>query len=916
MQWSEFRVHVRHLSSEGLDRVKAAFELGEEAHKGQKRKSGKPYFTHCIAVAHLLADMGADADTIIAALLHDAIEDTLLTLEMIKKEFDSDVPSLIDGVTKLDESELKDNPTLEQETETLRKIFTTMQEDVRIMVIKLADRMHNMQTLEFLDPHRQQSLAAETQDVYVKIADRLSMRDFRDELEALCISILEPDLFRKLIELRKKNEKTNKKNIHKIRTAIHESHPSLTQNVSIKYEPKSWGRLKAQLESEGSTVTGIYALTTVFICNDVETCYRVFGALHERWQRETLSFEDYINSPQINGYQGLHTTVILEDGMRVRCKIRTQEMDKYARRGITTKCFDSEAMGILDYLQWTERIAILSEDTAERSEQFWTSLQSDILGESIIIHGPNDKAIALPKGSSALDGALYLYAGKALAVTSIKINGKEVPFYQTLEHAASIDLTLGSKPTVKREWLEWVQTGFAIATIRSALGQQSDRQKIRIGQQLLRDALKEHKAGFIEEFEQQGFQEGLESLGFASLREAFIALADGHLEPDEIYTAIFEPKKAKNSQQKKLCTVRYSVPVNSPDTHALLAQIHQDFHAHSKQVHYDKQQPKHIASTKVKVRLTPEEQKIYVNKLKNAGAFDIQISQINPLLKYGTFVVLLIVLWGLDPVFASHLLRGPLSAYDLTFIRFVTFFIVASLLFVMQKLFSTRKLKSISPLNPSLVAASFMLLLTALSSYLTLTFIPPLQYILFIAEGIIFTSLLKHIVSRNAQWWRLFLSFCIIAGYIVALVHLQGSSLIGLMFAAISSLSFTLYSHVSSQYQTGTIQARYPMYLFWLSVIALPFAFLFLPYTNILALPRSELLQGVGFVLAFSILPYGLYYECMRGIKPHLLDNALPFVCLSTIIGEVLTSHSLIPLVALPLLLVFLWYFLTMRKEN
>ena len=209
MQWSEFRAHVRHLSSEDLDRVKTAFGRGEEAHSGQKRKSGEPYFTHCIAVANSLADMGADADTIIAALLHDAIEDTPLTLEMIEQEFDSSVPSLIDGVTKLDETELKENPTFEQETETLRKIFTYMQQDVRIMIIKLADRLHNMQTLKFLDPKRQQSLAEETRDVYVKIADRLSMRDFRDELEALCISILEPDLFGQLTELRRKNKKTN-----------------------------------------------------------------------------------------------------------------------------------------------------------------------------------------------------------------------------------------------------------------------------------------------------------------------------------------------------------------------------------------------------------------------------------------------------------------------------------------------------------------------------------------------------------------------------------------------------------------------------------------------------------------------------------------------------------------------------------
>ncbi|MCF7844963.1 MAG: HD domain-containing protein [Kiritimatiellales bacterium] len=865
-----------------------AFERGKEAHNGQKRKSGEPYFIHCIAVAHLLADMKADADTIIAALLHDAIEDTALTLEMVEKEFDHSAASLIDGVTKLDESELKENPTLEQETETIRKIFTYMQKDVRIMIIKLADRMHNMQTIEFLQPKRQQSLAEETLTVYVKIADRLSMRDFRDELEALCLDILDPDQFEQLSILRKKNEKVSENNIKNILACLNDAYPSISNNFTIKQEPKSWGRLRTQLNAEGATVTGISALTAVFICKNIESCYKVFGALHQCYQRETLSFEDFINAPQINGYQGLHTTIIMGDGTRVRCKLRTQEMDEYAHNGITTKCFDSEPIGLLDYLPWTERIATLSADTSDRSEQFFASLQSDILGESIVIHGPNDKTIILPKGSTALDGAIYLFEGQALTVTSIKVNGKEVPFSTPLEHAASIDLTLSDTPVVKREWLEWIQTGLATATIRTALAQQSDRRKINIGQGLLRKTLEAHKIGYIEEFNQKSVEDGLRALGYSSLRKAYIAIADGHLEPEEIYISIVEPKNTKSSQRKIMCVIRYSVPVNNPEIHSKLAEIHHEFGISSKQVRYKQDHKNPIAFTTVRAHLEIEQQRIYISKLKAAGATQIKIEHTAPIIKLFFGIGSIILLWGLDPVLARFLiLYDHLTPVDFTLLRIWSL----TLILILLTSFGHRR-KILEPLrvwNPLIWSSAILLALVSLTTYAALEEGTATHYEIIMTASV----LLGAIAFRSLSWKKGLPTWILFGLSMILLLQSPAWNMRSGIFMLISLICFTAFLIVSNVYLRQEFIARrrleyYTAMLTICSICTIPL----LAFVSPVIKDPMTILHVFIFSTVFIGLPYYLYYEWSPKQKANSMIPFASVMLTVTFVGEFVMTRQ------------------------
>src|SRR3989338_4584690 len=242
--WTTLRSQIRHLPEQDLERIRRAFEVGEEAHKGQKRRSGEPFFTHPVTVALSLIHMGADADTIIAALLHDTVEDTSITLEELKSQFGGTVAHLIDGVTKLDAETPGKHPSPDDQIENIRKIFTLMQDDARIIVIKLMDRLHNMKTTEPLPVEKKINLAKETNDLYVKIADRLSMQDVRDELEGLCLSILEPTLFQTLSLLRSASAKNTTNIMREMESHMRHSQKGFTEHLTLEYDNKTCQKLR------------------------------------------------------------------------------------------------------------------------------------------------------------------------------------------------------------------------------------------------------------------------------------------------------------------------------------------------------------------------------------------------------------------------------------------------------------------------------------------------------------------------------------------------------------------------------------------------------------------------------------------------------------------------------------------------
>lgn len=870
MHWKDFSPSLQRFSAPERERIERAFLLGERTHGTQKRKSGEPYFAHPVAVAGILIEWSADAETVIAALLHDTVEDTPLTPDDIGREFGVVVRALVEGVTKLTREELENHPTLDEQIETLRKMFSLMQEDVRIMVIKLADRLHNMRTAQFLAPEKQIALARETLDVYVRIAERLCMYDLEQELEALCMALLEPDLFVRLSALKKQSDDRSEHIATEMRFALRETHEQMLQQTDVISEQKSWRRLRQKLENEGAVATGVSSITVVFVCPDVDTCYRMFGALHQLWKRETLSFQDFINAPQINGYRGLHTTVILSDGTRVRCKIRTRDMHRYALNGITMLCFrpasaQNADRGFLDFLPWTKRISSLAEDTKDRSQEFWDSLRSDILGESIIIHGPGDETVMVPKGATTLDGAFYLLKEMALRLATIKVNGQDVPFQAPLKHGDSITVTLGRNPTLQREWLQWTRTGFATAFIRSALtATQTPEEKLLQGRLMLQKIMDERKKGFIEEFNRDSVNKALATIGFASLDEAYTALADGRIDAHEIYGALFEPKADSRTEPARLYTVRYSIAMADLALMDRIAVVHRSFHDFIEEVRY-----RRPGGVTLKLRITPRNLRLLVQALSDSGAWDMEVIAKRNQVRVVGSIVLLFLLWGLDPVVAHLLLvRLKVAPLDLTIIRFLSLGVMSFLLFMVTKRGNVMPEARLTLRSAWLWLSVILFFFIALSTYVSLASTLPSHYTIpMTAAGIVLTS----IVYRPSRLtvlgtWLLFMSG--IALLLLTSPDWQWRGILATVFAVISFTAFWLISERYKRRQK--VSHRNVQFFFLLSLLCAIMTLPLLPFSTLIALPASVLLGAIAFSVVFVGTPY-----CLSYVMPH---EAVPLI--------------------------------------
>jgi|GEM_PF-568027 len=910
MQWNEFRTHVRHLPSHDQKQVERSFELGERLHRDQRRQSGEAYFSHPIAVADMLADMGADADTIIAALLHDAVEDTPLTLQQIGNEFNGAVATLIDGVTKLKKAELPEKPTLNERIETFRKIFTLMQKDVRIMVIKLFDRLHNMQTVSFLSREKQQALAKETMDVYAKIADRLCMQDLRDELVEHCLVVLEPHLLRQLQVLLEKNEAEGRVIARMMRDAIQEiAPPGMT--IDTRFERKSWERLRQQHEAGGATVTGLSTHTVVFVTNTVDECYQVMGYLHQLWQREILSFQDFINQPGINGYQGLHTTVILEGGARMRCKIRTVAMQRYARKGIASVCFSKEASGIMEHLPWTQRISPLSENTTERSEEFWQSLQSDILGESIVIHGPGDQTVLLPKGATALDGVFYLYGTKGWHTKDICINGKSIPFNEDLSNACSMTATFAAAPLVQLPWLQYVRTGIGSAMVRQGLAQQEKQTKIASGKGVLQEYFHTRRRGFISEFDQGSLERALREQGLGTLEDMYTQLAEGRAIPQDIEGALFERTHAerRHTQPRHLYLLTCRLPATNRRT---LLEILQYYQVKSAQIN-DRSD---WLSYRIKLFLTEEERKTLIFSLRqtlNESQWDLAL----PLPLYRTVggIVLLFLLWGLDPVVAKKLIDlYALSPIDLTIVRFWSLSAMGAVLLLWAK-WHQRLPETPLPLkSKSLWFSVGLMLCVALTTYTSLQTTEPAYYTIpMTAAGVLLTS----IVNRH-RWHVLVMTWTLLlTGVALPILFTPSWPLRGVVYTLLAVTSFSVFCVISERYKREEeLDVRAAQYFFVLSILCAALTIPLIPLTSIMEISSPVLLYMVLFSIFLAGLPYYIYYYLLSRRE---IDYVLRFsfcIIAVTVLGQMILIGPISVLTVTSALLVSLGAVLPLVKPR
>ncbi len=483
---------AEYLPPDQVQRAAAAFKLAAEAHKTQKRRSGEPYITHPVAVAGILADMRLDHETIMSALLHDVIEDTEFTQEDLAEQFGSTVAELVEGVSKLDK--LTFDSKEELQTENYRKMIMAMVHDIRVILIKLADRTHNMRTIGHLRPDKRRRIARETLEIYAPLAHRLGIHDIKNELEHLGFFALYP-WRAKLLESQVKQARGNRRELvervqKEIEARLHEH--GISARV-LGREKHLYSIYKKMLSKElhFEQVMDIYAFRV--IVDEVDTCYRVLGALHNLYKPIETRFKDYIAIPKSNGYQSLHTSLKGPHGIPVEIQIRTEEMNLMADRGVAAHWLykTEESSGTTAQVRarrWMQSLLELQQSTGNAFE-FIENVKSELFPEEIYVFTPEGRIIELPQGATPVDFAYAVHTDIGNTCIGARVNHKVYSLSKPLETGQTVEIKTapGSRPNIA--WLNFAVTGKARAKIRQYLKGQETREAEQLGERLLRAAL-------------------------------------------------------------------------------------------------------------------------------------------------------------------------------------------------------------------------------------------------------------------------------------------------------------------------------------------------------------------------------------------------------------------------------------------
>ena len=478
-------------SEQNYDRITRAYYFAKRAHEGQKRKSGDDYIVHPIAVAEILVDLGLDTDTVIAALLHDVIEDTPVTEEELDQEFGHSVVMLVEGVTKLNKLNFKSRE--DQQAEYLRRMFLAMSNDIRVVIIKLADRLHNMRTLSFRNEADQKRIATETLDIYAPIAARLGIAGLKGELEDLCLRYLHPEDYYMIAEKVASTRGERQKVVDAISADLRKMLDELGIKGDINGRPKHFYSIWRKMQ-KGKSFEEIYDLTAVRIIVDtVRDCYAVLGAIHTMWKPLPGRFKDYISVPKTNMYQSLHTTVLSSYGSPFEIQIRTHEMHRIAEYGIAAHWKYKQGLTggeptTLDEnkLAWIRSVMELQNDVSD-SKEYLDMLKLDLYVDQVFVFTPKGDVFNLPAGSTGIDFAYAVHSQVGNKCVGIKINSKMVPVDTILQNGDVVEaITSSTSKGPSRDWLKFVKTPSAKSKIKSFFKKEMREDNIKRGTAMAR----------------------------------------------------------------------------------------------------------------------------------------------------------------------------------------------------------------------------------------------------------------------------------------------------------------------------------------------------------------------------------------------------------------------------------------------
>ncbi len=479
-----------------LSVIEQAFVVAERAHRGQLRKSGDPYITHPIAVATILAELGMTPPTLAAALLHDTVEDTDYSLEQLRKEFGPEVAMLVDGVTKLDKVQYGDAA----QAETVRKMVVAMSRDIRVLVIKLADRLHNARTWKFVAEASAQRKARETLEIYAPLAHRLGMNTIKWELEDLSFATLYPKVYDEIVHLVAERAPAREEYLAQVREQVMAELRTAKIKATVTGRPKHYYSIYQKMIVRGRDFADIYDLVGVRVLVDtVRDCYAALGALHAQWNPVPGRFKDYIAMPKFNLYQSLHTTVIGPEGKPVEIQIRTYEMHRRAEYGVaahwkykeTAKNAQSAGGDDGNDMAWLRQLVDWQRETADPSE-FLDSLRFEIAGSEVYVFTPKGDVMALPQGSTPVDFAYAVHTEVGHRTMGARVNGRLVPLDSTLENGDVVEVFTSKSETAgpSRDWLGFVKSPRARNKIRQWFSKERREEAIERGKDALVKAMR------------------------------------------------------------------------------------------------------------------------------------------------------------------------------------------------------------------------------------------------------------------------------------------------------------------------------------------------------------------------------------------------------------------------------------------